>query len=109
VSQCGRRVRFLARLVAGPPVGRRAHGRAAGEVGGILPAVVVGVTLRVRGGDHDSSLFPQERANGDNLGQAVAPASPQLIAGVGPSQRRRKHENRQHAFDGVLSRTFPLG
>jgi hypothetical protein len=41
------------------------------------------------GGHHNASLFPQERANGDNLGQAVVRASPQSNVGVGPSQRRR--------------------
>ena len=48
----------------------------------------------------------QERANGDNLGQAVARASPQSRVGVGPSQRRRNNENRKHAFGCVLSGTF---
>jgi hypothetical protein len=48
----------------------------------------------------------QERANGDNLGQAVARASPHQSVGVGPSQRRRNNENRKHAFGCVLSGTF---
>jgi hypothetical protein len=48
----------------------------------------------------------QERANGDNLGQAVARASPQSRVGVGPSQRRQNNENRKHAFGCVLSGTF---
>jgi hypothetical protein len=55
----------------------------------------------LRGGDHDASLFPQERANGDNPGQAVARASPQSKVG-GAEPKETKHENRKHAFGCIL-------
>jgi hypothetical protein len=60
---------------------------------------------RLRGGHHGASLFPQERANGDNLGQAVSHARPQLMLGVGRA-KEDEHENRKHAFGCILSGTF---